>query len=68
MKTRPRGLGLQLINEDAAAEEAHHFAKILGRLWLAPLADFGVAKTIEGMNEEFIRLYLDESDENEVQE
>jgi len=45
-----RGLGLQLINQDAAAEDAHHFARILGWLWLAPFADFGVAKTVEGVN------------------
>ena len=45
-----RGLGLQLIDEDAAAEDAHHFARILGWLGLAPFADFGVAETIEGVN------------------
>lgn len=45
-----RGLGLQLINTDAAAEDAHDFAGILGRLWLAPFADFGVAQAIEGVN------------------
>ena len=50
MKTRPRGLGLQLIDEDAAAEDAHHFTRILGWLWLAPFADFGIAKTVEGVN------------------
>jgi len=50
LKTRPRGLGLQLIDEDAAAEDAHHFTRILGWLWLAPFADFGIAKTVEGVN------------------
>ena len=45
-----RGLGLQLIDEDAAAEDAHHFAGILSRLWLAPFADLGIAETIEGVN------------------
>ncbi len=45
-----RGLGLQLIDEEAAAEDAHHFARILGRLWLTPFADFGVSKAIEGVN------------------
>jgi hypothetical protein len=45
-----RGLGLQLIDEEAAAEDTHHFARILGWLGLAPFADFGVAKTVEGVN------------------
>ncbi len=45
-----RGLGLQLIDEEAAAKDAHHFAWILGWLGLAPFADFGVAKAIEGVN------------------
>jgi hypothetical protein len=45
-----RGLGLQLINTDAAAEDAHYFTRILGGLWLAPFADFGVSQAIEGMN------------------
>jgi len=40
----------KLIDADAAAEDAHHFAGILGALWLAPFADFGVAKAIEGVN------------------
>jgi hypothetical protein len=45
-----RGLGLQLIDEEAATEDADHFARILGWLWLAPFADLGVAKAIEGVN------------------
>ncbi len=45
-----RGLGLQLINTDATAEDAHDFAGILGRLRLAPFADFGVSQAIEGVN------------------
>ncbi len=32
------------------AEDAHHFARILGRLWLAPFADLGIAEAIEGVN------------------
>ncbi len=40
----------QSVDEDAAAEDAHHFARILGRLWLAPFADLGVTKAIEGVN------------------
>ncbi len=40
----------RLVNADAAAEDAHHFAGILGRLRLAPFANFGVAKAIEGVN------------------
>lgn len=35
---------------DTAAEDAHHFTWILGRLWLAPFADLGVTETIEGVN------------------
>ncbi len=40
----------QLVDADAAAEDAHYFTGILGGLWLAPFADFGVAKAIEGVN------------------
>ncbi len=40
----------RLVNADAAAEDAHHFAGLLGGLWLAPFANFGVAKAIEGVN------------------
>ncbi len=40
----------QLVDAEAAAEDAHHFARILGGLWLAPFANFGVAKAIEAVN------------------
>ena len=40
----------QLINADAAAEDAHHFARILRGLWFAPFTDFGVAETVEVVN------------------
>ena len=40
----------QLIDADAAAEDTHHFAGILGRLWFAPFANFGVAEAIESVN------------------
>ena len=42
--------GHPLVDADAAAENAHHFAGIFGGLWLAPFANFGVAKAIEGVN------------------
>ena len=42
--------GNLLVELDTAAEDAHHFAWILGGLWLAPFADFGIAEAIEGVN------------------
>jgi len=46
---RQRG-GIFLVDEDATAENTDDFAGILGRLWLAPFTNFGVAETIEGVN------------------
>jgi hypothetical protein len=42
--------GIFLVDEDATAENTDHFTRILGRLWLAPFTNFGVAEAIEGVN------------------